>query len=74
MLRARYQGCWEVREPGLEDWRWMLGGLVVTGRGQELMSAEEAGQSRTHLRLALLAQTMVCIVRPSGKACKAGQA
>lgn len=49
----------------------MVGGLVVTGRGEELMSTEEAGQARTHLRPALLAQTMVCIVLPSGKACKA---
>ena len=25
----------------------MVGGLVVTGRGEELMSTEEAGQART---------------------------
>lgn len=43
-------------------------------RGVELMAAEEAGQSRTHLRPALLAQTMDCIVLHSGKACQAGQA
>ena len=74
MLIARYQGSEEVREQALEDWSWMVGGLVVTGRGEELMSTEEAGQARTHLRPALLAQTMVCIVLPSGKACKARSA
>lgn len=42
-------------------------------RGVELMAAEEAVQSRTHLRPALLAQTMD-IVLHSGKACQAGQA